>query len=195
MQLWEVLLIGFAVSMDAVAVGMTNGISEPSMRIGRAALIAGVYAVFQFLMPVLGYYGSSVFAELVEAIAPWLAFALLTFIGGKMIVDFVRERRRAEAPSATVKRLTAGKLLAQGVATSIDALAVGVTMLAAERTVGLPFHVVLCSLCIGGITLALSFAAVLLGRKIGNRFADKAELLGGIILVVIGIKILIEGLL
>lgn len=209
MSVWEIILIGIALSMDAVAVGMTNGMVEPKMRIWKMLCVAGIYALFQFLMPVLGYYCGYAFSSLVEKIAPWLSFALLGFIGGKMIFDFVKDvveskkgvEERAEEASVleknpiSEKKLGAGKLLVQAVATSIDALAVGVTLLAAETTEGLPFHVTLCALLIGAVTFTLSYSAVYAGKRIGNKFADKAALLGGLILVAIGLKILIEGLI
>ncbi len=197
MQLYEIILIGIALSMDAFAVGMTNGMSEPKMRVLKMFCVAGAYALFQFLMPVLGYYCGYAFSALVKKIAPWLSFALLGFLGGKMIFDFVKSaaaKKKSEAPIGNSKPLGAGKLLAQAVATSIDALAVGVTLLAEETAEGLPMHVVFCALVIGAITLLLSLVALLLGKKIGDRFSDKAELLGGVILLAIGIKILIEGL-
>lgn len=198
MRLYEILLIGVALSMDAFAVGLTNGMAEPKMRLGKMCLVAGMYAFFQFLMPVLGYYCSYAFYSLVKEIAPWLSFALLTLIGGKMILDFIVETRagkRKRADALPQKPLGAGKLLVQAVATSIDALAVGVTLLASETAEGLPMHVALCALVIGSITFALSLLAVFLGKRIGDRFSDKAGLLGGAILLVIGAKILIEGLL
>ncbi len=184
--------------MDAVAVGMTNGMTEPDMRIGKMFCVAGAYALFQFLMPVLGYYCGYAFSSLVEKIAPWLSFALLAFIGGKMIFDFVKEtleKRRGEPAAPAAHPLGVAKLFLQAVATSIDALAVGVTLLAEETAAGLPMHVTLCSLVIGGITFVLAACAVALGKRVGDRFSDKAGLLGGIILLAIGIKILIEGLI
>lgn len=231
MSIWEILLLGVALSMDAVAVGMTNGMTEPKMRILKVLLIAGTYALFQFLMPVLGYYFGSVFTVFVEKIAPYLSFALLALIGGKMIFDSVREivaaRRKAaaaddiaeiavtenadeadatsEAKAEDVsaaapsekpkKKLGAGKLFLQAIATSIDALAVGVTLLAAETAKGLPVHAVLCALIIGACTFTLSLAAVMLGKKAGDKFSDKAGILGGIILIAVGLKILIEAFL
>ena len=210
MSVWEIILIGIALSMDAVAVGMTNGMTEPKMAIKKMLLIAFAFGAFQFLMPVLGYYCSYAFAEFVSKIAPWLSFALLGFLGGKMIFDFAkeflaakRERSQADAESGTESETTTGsapksaklglgKLLVQAVATSIDALAVGVTLLAAETQKGLPFHVLLCALVIGVITFSLSLGAVFAGKRVGNRFADKAALVGGLILVGIGLKILIE---
>lgn len=196
MSVLEILLLGVALSMDAVAVGMTNGMVEPKMKFRKAALIAGMYGFFQFLMPVLGYYGSSALSYLVEKIAPWLSFALLLFIGGKMIVDCIGEGRRVKAElRGRQEPLGAGKLLVQAVATSIDALAVGITLLAAETTEGLPFHALLCALVIGAVTFTLSLGAVYVGKTAGDAISDKAELLGGLILVAIGVKILLEGVL
>lgn len=198
MAVWEILLIGVALSMDAFAVGMTNGMLEPKMRLVKMLCVAGAYALFQFLMPVLGYYCGYAFAEIVRKIAPWLSFAILGLIGGKMIFDFVKEtiqKKKGVQEERPQKPLGAGKLLLQALATSIDALAVGVTLFAAETAGTLPFHVALCALMIGGITFCLSFGAVLAGKQIGDRFADKAKILGGVILVGIGLKILIEGLI
>lgn len=203
MSVWEIILIGIALSMDAVAVGMTNGMTDSKMKIRKMLLIAFAFGAFQFLMPVLGYYCSYAFAEFVSKIAPWLSFVLLGFLGGKMIFDFVKELKAAKSEQSEKEETTTesetkpvklglGKLFVQAVATSIDALAVGVTLLAAETSKGLPFHVLLCALVIGVITFSLSFGAVFAGKRVGNRFADKATLVGGLILVGIGLKILIE---
>lgn len=199
MAIWEILLIGVALSMDAFAASLTDGMTEPKMKIRKVLLIAGLFGLFQGLMPLIGYYCGYAFSSLVEKIAPWLSFALLAFIGGKMIFDCVKEmvqkKRGVAKEEKPEKRTGMGKLLVQAVATSLDALAVGVTLLAAETNKGLPFHVSLCALCIAVITFSLSTAAVFIGKKAGDKFADKAELLGGIILVLIGVKILVEGLL
>ena len=203
MAVWEILLIGVALAMDAFAVSLTNGMLEPKMPFWKAALVAGAYALFQFMMPLVGYYCGYAFSSFVAKIAPWLSFVLLGFIGGKMIFDSAREiyqnRHPKEEQTETLEKerpkLTAGKLLVQAVATSLDALAVGVTLLAADTGAGLPMHVALCALVIGAITFALSISAVYIGKKAGDRFSDKAGLLGGIILVAIGLKILLEGIL
>lgn len=195
MSVWEILIIGVALSMDAFAVGMTNGMQEPKMKLLKMCAIAGAYALFQFLMPVLGYYCSFAFYELVKQIAPWLSFGLLGFIGGKMVFDFFRESAGRHSPAPLQKPIGTGKVLVQALATSIDALAVGVTLLAAETADGLPFHVVFCALMIGAVTFFLSFFAVFFGRRIGDRLSDKATLLGGVILIAIGIKLLVEGLM
>lgn len=193
MSVWEILLIGVALSMDAFAVGMTDGMVEPKMAFGKAFTIALSFAVFQFAMPILGYLCGSVFSMIVEKIAPWLSFCLLAFIGGKMILDFTFEKKDRHALRSH-RPLGTGKMLVQAVATSLDALAVGVTLLAAETSSGLPFGIVYCTMCIGAITFSISLAAVLIGKRAGNRLADEAELFGGLILAIIGLKILIEGL-
>lgn len=200
MTIFEILLIGIALSMDAVAVSLSNGMTEPKMSFGKMLMIALSFGLFQFLMPLLGYGCSYAFSSLVEKIAPWLSFALLGILGGKMIVDFFKERRAAKAGESLegnekAAKLTLGKLLIQAIATSIDALAVGVTLLAVETTEGLPLNVALCALTIGMVTFSLSLVAVFAGGKVGNAFSDKAELLGGLILIGIGLKILIEGLI
>lgn len=189
MAVWEIFLLGIALAMDAVAVGMTNGMVEPSMRLGKMLLIALFFGLFQAGMPVLGYYLGYAFTSLVEQIAPWLSFALLVFLGGKMIYDGCKKEE------GELKPVGIGKLCLQAVATSIDALAVGVTLLAMETASSLPFSVWWCALVIGAVTLMLSFIAVFCGKKLGNRLADKAEIVGGIILILIAGKILVESFL
>ena len=147
MSIWEILLLGVALSMDAVAVGMTNGMAEPKMRFGKVALVALFYGFFQGAMPLAGYYCGSLFSAAVEAVAPWLSFVLLAFIGGKMIWDCLK-KDEGEPQVLGVKRL-----FLQALATSIDALAVGVTLLAAESAGGLPVPVWACALVIAGVAL------------------------------------------
>lgn len=204
MGIGEVLLIAVALSIDAFAVGMTNGMQEPKMRFLKMLLIAGMYGFFQFLMPVVGYFSSSVFSALVEKIAPWLSFALLGAIGGKMIFDGVMEMTSRQVQTVggiplkeilQKSGLTMGTLLAQAIATSIDALAVGIAFLAVGTTEGLPFHAALCALIIGAVTLILSLGAVELGKRAGDKFSDKAGFAGGCVLVAIGLKILLEAVM
>ena len=196
MQLWEIFIIGVALAMDAVATSLANGMAEPRMRALKMLVMAGAFGLFQFGMPLIGYYCSAAFASLVEKIAPYLSFVLLGFIGGKMIFDAIKEGNRQERTLARgEKKLGAGELVMQAVATSLDALAVGVTLLATETTAGLPYHAVLCTLVIGVVTFALSSIAAVVGKKAGDRFSDRAELMGGVVLVCIGIKLLFEGVL
>ena len=196
MEIWEIFLLGAALAADAFAAGMTDGMAEPKMKWGKLLLIAGVFGFMQFLMPVLGYFFGGIFTVFVEKIAPWLSFALLAFIGGKAVLGFflgLAKKRRGEAPVSAPAGF--GAILLQGVATSLDALAVGVPLLAVETAEGLPVHAALCALIIGAVTFALVVPALLIGKKAGDKFADKAELIGGIVLICIGIKILLEGIL
>lgn len=190
MTVWEILLIGVALSMDAVATSIGDGMNEPRMSPLKAVLIAGAFGLFQFLMPVAGYYGGYAFADAVAQIAPWLSFVLLSYLGGKMIWDGIAQKDGGMLLQK--KSSGAGQIFLQAVATSIDAFAVGVTLLAAETTQGLPDHVTLCSVLIGETTMLLSLLALGLGRRAGNRFSDEATTAGGAILLLIGIKILLQ---
>lgn len=196
MQIWEIFLLGAALAADAFAAGMTDGMAEPKMKWGKLLSIAGVFGFMQFLMPVLGYFFGGIFTVFVEKIAPWLSFALLLLIGGKAVVSFfvgIAKKRKGE--EAVPAPAGIGEILLQGVATSLDALAVGVTLLAVETAEGLPMHAALCALIIGGVTFLLVVPALLIGKKAGDKFADKAELIGGLVLIGIGLKILLEGIL
>lgn len=207
MGIAELLFVAFALSMDAFAVGMTNGMTDSRMKAGKVLLIAAFYGVFQCLMPLIGYYASGVFSDLIAAVAPWVSFILLGFIGGKMIFDGAKEmaeRRegqkedahaRVEGEKPKSEKLDLKRLTAQALATSVDALAVGVTFLALSTKGTLCLNVWWDSLIIGCVTFSLSVGAVYLGKAIGDKLADKAEIAGGLVLVVIGLKILIEGLI
>ncbi|MBQ8295296.1 MAG: manganese efflux pump [Clostridia bacterium] len=201
MGFFGVLLTGVALSMDACAVGMTNGMCDTKMPLKRTLLIALFFGVFQMLMPLIGYFITGImtdaFQETFEKISSWISFALLAFLGGKMIVDGIKEWRAASAPACDVEEYRSGetlsvvKLLLQAIATSIDALAIGVVM----QLEGLVMGVWLSTALIGVTTFGLVIAAVYIGKIIGNKLADKATLLGGVVLVAIGVKILIESLL
>lgn len=198
MGIAEILLIGAALSVDAFAAGMSDAMIEPHMSAKKAALIALTFAFFQFAMPVLGYYCGAAFSSLVERIAPYLSFALLFLIGGRAVLDGAGETRGAVRPSLSRregKRIGLLKILLQGVATSLDALAVGVTFFAEDVTRGLPVHIILCSLLIGATTFAFSSVSVRIGKAAGERFSARAQFVGGAVLVFIGFKLLLDGVL
>lgn len=209
MHVWEILLLAVALSMDACAVAMTNGMCDAKMSVKRAVLIGVFFGVFQMMMPVIGYFISGIVADAFlgtfEKISAWVSFGLLAFLGGKMLVENIVEMVKAkrDGDEACACPVEKGKkkpwlleLTVQAVATSIDALAVGVTLkMAAISETGLALGVWGATGVIGAVTLALSVAAVYVGKKVGNKLADKAGLLGGIVLLGIGIKILIEGLI
>ena len=202
MNFWEVLLLAIALAMDACAVGMTDGMSHPKMPYKKQTLIGGLFGFFQFLMPLIGFFLCGFIAEaffdVFQNISAWVSFALLLFLGGKMILEAVMEiraKKRGEHVQS-VCQLCLPKLLTQAVATSIDALAVGVTLQMATLTPkGLALGVWGATLTIGIVTFILSFIAVGIGKKIGDKLTDKADLFGGIVLVGIGLKILIESFL
>lgn len=166
MSIFDIVLLGAALSMDAAAVGMANGMAEPRMSRQKTLLIALFFGVFQGGMPLLGYFGSSVFSSLVGRIAPYLSFMLLLFLGGKMLIDAASE----EEERFLVRRegLHLPALTAQAVATSVDALAVGVSFMAQEAAGSLPLGVPFCALIIGVTTFLLSLAAVQVGKLAGD---------------------------
>ena len=226
MEIWEILLMSVALAMDACAVAMTNGMLETKMSVWKALLIGVFFGVFQFAMPVIGYFITGLFTEaffsVFELISAWVAFALLAFLGGKMLFESIREivkarkeRKEREGKFCAecdetgvcktnievkteekARKLTIGKLAVQAVATSIDALAIGVTLKMAEINAPIALGGMWgATASIGIITLTLSFASVFIGKLIGDKLADKANIFGGAILLAIGIKILLSGLL
>lgn len=194
LSIGELLLTAVALSMDAMAVAISSGILAGKVRIKDAVLMAFFFGFFQFLMPVAGYYIipilSSVFGDgvigFVNTADHFIAFALLAFIGGKMIYDSIKNDDEEGADSFAFKTL-----LLMAIATSIDALAVGITYNTLALTTGFFWFAVAS---IGVITFTLSLLGVLLGKKLGNAFKRWAVLGGGIVLVGIGIKILVEHL-
>ena len=179
--------LGVGLAMDAFSVSMANGLCEPDMPRPRMALIAGIFAVFQALMPLTGWVCVHTIAQrfrVFEELIPWIALFLLLFIGGKMLLD---SRQEAEEACA-ITRPGLAALMVQGVATSIDALSAGFTL--AEYNAAL-------ALAAAGIIAALTFviclAGIVLGKKFGMRLAGKAQIFGGVILILIGLKIFIDG--
>lgn len=180
MLMLEILLIGIGLSMDAVAVSATNGMCyRPSWR--RTLMIALFFGGFQGLMPLIGYYAGSLFAEQIAAFDHWIALALLAVIGGKMIWDGLHHDEAGEA-----KPFTLPLLLMQAVATSIDALAVGVSFAA------MAVRILPAVSLIAAVTFLMSGCAVRLGIRIGDKLNSKAEVFGGTVLVLTGVKIFVE---
>lgn len=179
-----VFLIGLGLSMDAFSVSVTNGMCLERAGIRDAVKISFMYAFFQFLMPVIGFLAGNVFKDVINSVDHWIAFCLLLFIGIKMISEaFEKKNEKNECQKIGLKLL-----LIQAVATSIDALAVGISFAA------LKMPVISSSLMIGLITFVICFIGVYIGKKVGNLLKGKAEILGGVILIGIGVKILIEHL-
>jgi len=199
-SLWYILLVGIALSIDAFTVSITNGIVESKMRLKKVLLISFFYGAFQFLMPVTGYFLSSTLEAFIKNVAHWISFALLLFIGGKMIIDGIRDtvaqKKGEDNAVEEAKPLTLPKLAMQAVATSIDALAVGITMLACEAVGELYANVWIDSAIIGVTTFILCTGGVLIGKFAGSKIKvpSAAGIVGGAVLVLLGVKILLQGL-
>ncbi len=173
--------------MDAFSVSLANGMNEPLMKKRKACGVSGIFAFFQFAMPMIGWVCVWTIARYFTAFQkciPWIALALLGFIGGKMLCESIKNKdNEQEKPAVGI-----GALLLQGVATSIDALSVGFTI----ADYGWLQALVAC-LLIGVVTFGICFIGILIGRKAGTKLAGKAGILGGAILIFIGLEIFITG--
>ena len=184
------ILLGAGLAMDAFSVSVANAMAERGMRKRRMCTVAGVYALFQIAMPLLGWFCVHSFVEHFRSFrrfVPWIALVLLLFIGGKMISEYIHGRDCEEDSVVPVGTVS---LLLQGVATSIDALSVGFTIADYHWPMAL-----VCALLIGAVTFLICLAGLLLGRTAGRRLAGKAGLVGGAILILIGIEIFLSGIL
>ncbi|MEG0740958.1 MAG: manganese efflux pump MntP family protein [Clostridia bacterium] len=187
MSWMELVFIAIGLSMDAFAVSLCKGLCMKKLNYAHATVIALFFGGFQGMMPLLGWFLGTQFERYITPVDHWIAFVLLGYIGGKMIWDAVHAKPEA-AQCDTEPKLDMKELFTLAIATSIDALAVGITF------AFLRIDIVPAVLLIGGITFALSFVGVLLGHKFGMRFEKKAEIAGGVVLLVIGLKILLEHL-
>lgn len=182
MSLVELFILAVGLSMDAFAVSVCKGLSLGAIK-GKHMCIAGLwFGGFQALMPLIGYFLGSFFADMITKYDHWIAFVLLLFIGGKMVWEALREEEELDAS------MTAKTMFLLAVATSIDALAVGVTFAFLE------VMIVPAVTFIGIVTFVFSAAGIKIGSVFGAKYQSKAELCGGIILILIGTKILLEGL-
>lgn len=182
----ELLLIAVGLAMDAMAVSACKGLAMRSLRWDIAFALAAAFGLFQGLMPVLGWALGASFIDIIAPVDHWIAFILLAFIGSKMIWDAFHDDDGDE--DCACDRIRWGELLVLAIATSIDALAVGLSFAALNVSVAVPAAI------IGIVTFALSIAGVLAGHHLGARFERHAGLAGGIILICIGTKVLLEHL-
>ena len=182
MGIIEIIILSIGLAMDATAVSMTNGMNDTQIKIKKIVLIGLTFGIFQAIMPLLGYLFGTLFVEFIEQIDHWIALLLLGFLGFQMLREGLSKKDEEEK----VKELGIKMLFLQGVATSIDALAVGISF------ASLRVNIVYAVLSIGVITTMLSIIGVLIGKKFGDLLNNKASILGGIILISIGIKIFIE---
>lgn len=181
------IVLGIGLAMDAFSVSLANGLNEPFMKKHKMCGIAGVFATFQFVMPMIGWFCVSTIAqyfEIFQKFIPWIALALLGYIGINMLYEGIKNKdSEEEKPAVGVKAL-----FIQGIATSIDALSVGFTISNYSLA-----NALLSALLIGIVTFAICFIGLIIGKKAGTKLAGKSEILGGIILIFIGLKIFIAG--
>lgn len=184
------ILLGVGLAMDAFSVSMANGLKEPQMKAGRMSLIAGVYAFFQFAMPMIGWicvHTVVVYFLAFEKFIPWIALVLLLFIGGKMLIEGIKG---GDEEDDSPKQLSFGVLIVQGIATAIDALSVGFTIAEYDWVMA-----VVASLIIAIVTFAICIGGLVIGKKVGTQLNNKAAIIGGVILILIGIEIWAKGFL
>ena len=182
------LLLGVGLAMDAFSVSLSNGLNEPHMRVKKMCIIAGTFGFFQAFMPMAGWFCVHTIVEYFKAFEkfiPWIALFLLLYIGGKMVWEGLYGEEEAEE----VVRLGAAGLLMQGIATSIDALSVGFTIADYGFVMAL-----VCSLIIAIVTFFICMTGLSLGKRFGTRLSNKADILGGVILIAIGLEIFINNM-
>ena len=183
------ILLGVGLAMDAFSVSIANGLNEPHMKKTKFLSIAGVFAFFQALMPLIGWVFVHTllgYFKIFEKFIPWIALILLSFIGIKMIVEAIKQKDEEEKKETLTFKL----LIVQGIATSIDALSAGFTI--AEYQI---LSALLCAGIISAVTFAICIVGLLIGRKVGKMFSTKAQIFGGIILIGIGLEIFISGVI
>lgn len=180
------ILLGIGLAMDAFSVSLANGLNEPCMKGQKMALTAGIFAVFQGMMPMLGWICVHTILEYFsafEVLIPWIALALLGYIGGKMLWEGIH----CKCEDCDCKKATLSMLLLQGIATSIDALSVGFTIAEYNWVTAL-----VCAAIIAAVTFLICLGGLYIGKKAGTKLAGKAGILGGSILILIGLEIVIS---
>ena len=180
------ILLGVGLAMDAFSVSMANGLNEPAMKKNRMSVIAGVFAFFQFLMPMIGWicvHTIVQYFQMFEKFIPWIALFLLLYIGGSMLIEGIKGGEEEELKGVGFKAL-----MIQGVATSIDALSVGFTI--ADYNFLMAF---VCAVIIAVVTFFICMGGLQIGKTVGTKLSNKASILGGVILIFIGIEIFVTG--
>lgn len=188
MTFFDIFLIGIGLSMDAFAVSICKGLCMKRLDYRHSFIIALFFGGFQALMPLIGFYLGTFFEEYITSFDHWIAFLLLAYIGGKMLYETHRADDDGEVCSI-LYRLDIRELFLLAIATSIDALAVGITFSFYKDT-----NIWSNIAIIGVTTFVIGFAGVAIGNKFGTKFKKKAEVAGGLILILIGVKILLEGI-
>lgn len=180
------LLLGVGLAMDAFSVSLANGLNEPNMKKGKLLAISGSFGFFQFLMPMIGWLCVHFLLEKFNAFQkyiPWIALILLLYIGGKMIIDGIKNNTDSEKPA-----IGFSAIIIQSIATSIDALSVGFTIAKFDFKMAM-----IESIIIGLVTFIICIIGTLIGKKFGTKFSKSASIIGGVILIAIGLEIFIKG--
>lgn len=180
------IMLGVGLAMDAFSVSLANGLHEPCMRKRKMCVVAGIFAIFQGMMPMFGWLCVHTIVNLFQEFAkliPWIALILLCFIGGHMLIEGLKGEDEEETPSVGF-----WGLIIQGVATSIDALSVGFTI----SEYGF-FMALVCVLIIAVVTFFICMVGLVIGKRFGTKLSNKATIFGGVILIIIGIEIWITG--
>ncbi|MBO5259241.1 MAG: manganese efflux pump [Agathobacter sp.] len=182
------VLLGVGLAMDAFSVSLANGLNEPQMKKKKMVGVAGIFGLFQALMPMIGWVCVHTIVQYFQSFQkfiPWIALILLLYIGGKMLIEGIKNKDgEVEKPEVGMMAL-----LIQAVATSIDALSVGFTISDYDLIMAL-----VCALIIAVVTFIICMAGLVIGKRFGTKIANKAEILGGVILIVIGLEIFITGI-
>ena len=182
MKLLEICFIGISLSMDAFAVSISKGLLIKNINLAKTIIIGLYFAIFQALMPIIGYLLGSGFSSIIEKVNYWVAFISLVFIG----LNMIKEAFSTTDSSEEDERIDFSTMLILSIATSIDALVVGVTFSF------LNVNIIQSALLIGVITFTICILGVVIGHKVGNKLGNKANVIGGIVLILIGLKILLE---
>ena len=193
MFILESFLLGVALAMDAFSVSLANGLNDPGMKKTKILGIAGMFSFFQALMPFIGWICvKSVLTKFTvfEKFIPYIALALLGYLGGKMLYEGIKNGHCEKSGACEIKKLGLSALIVQGIATSIDALSAGLAFISYSL-----LETAVSVLVIAAVTFVICTAGVIIGKKFGTIIAGKANILGGVILIIIGLEIFIKGII
>jgi putative Mn2+ efflux pump MntP len=183
--LFSMIMLSIGLSMDSLALSVSCGLQKVEHKLSMALKVAFIFAIIQATTPIIGYFTGTLFADQIAFIDHWIAFGLLALIGGKMITEGIKHNNKVECED---KQLTIWVLITMGIATSIDALAAGISLIATDLNIPLTIFIIFIG------TFLFSLGGFSFGNKLGALFQAKAEIFGGIVLISLGIKILIEHL-
>lgn len=186
----NIVLTSLSMSVDAMTVSAVDSIQEKNMKKTKSILIALVFGLFQFIMPIIGYFIGYSFKDILEAYIPWIAFSLLTLLSIKSLIDWIKDRKKKDEGEEVNKKISILEILVQGISTSIDALCIGFVYL----NLNIANAMIVFSI-IGITTFLLSLLTSLFGNLLANKLEKWAALIAAIVFLAVGLKILIEGLI